>query len=673
MSSKKKEKRSTKDQQKKKRFLLYMTIFFSIIYFLWRYFFTLPMSHGTISIIVGTLLLICEGVTVVETFTHFINNTNVKFPEMPKISNEQYPTVDVLICTHNESTNLLYKTLTGCNYMAYPDKEKVKLHLCDDQDRPEVKELADYFGVEYHGFSDNEFAKAGNLNHALKECTHELTAVFDADMIPTRNFLLEIVPYFRLSEVIKDNDGWRKRTSEDPPYQEEPLAYVQTRQSFYNLDTFQRNLYLENSISNEQDYFYREVNPSRLHSKSAAFAGSNVVFDRSALEAVGGFATHSITEDLATSIELEGKGYMGIALDKELAHGLCPEDTVSFMKQRQRWSRGSAQCIINRRFFSSGLSLKSKFNYFTAYLYWWTFFRRFVFVICPILFGVFGIAIADTSLLSWCIMWIPYFIFYNYSMKIMSDNTINTILSSIQDTIQFPFMIAPIVMGTLQIPEKQFEVTSKEPIHGRNSTFRFGWLFIVLTILDVFSIINCLRLILVHQHEGAVIVLFWALYNLLPLINAIVYYYGREIKPEEELLAIQIPITCERFGENVNGKTVGMNESKLVIEMEDEHFDDFLLDEDLLTIHFSENQYSFKEIGRLQKDSDTGRYTLPIDLSAIENEKKQNYYQILYDRPHTLTRVTRLNYLLDIQILLSAFMNRKSKKKCDDAEEMGTA
>ncbi|MDV0431093.1 cellulose synthase catalytic subunit [Lactiplantibacillus sp. DA1] len=639
----------------KKKLLLYVTLFCSTIYILWRMFFTLPITYGSIPIIVGTILVLCEALTILETFTHFINSSHVKKLELPVIADQDFPTVDMLICTHDEDTELIFKTLSGCLSLKYPDRSKVKIHLCDDTDRDSMRQLAAKMGVNYHGFKGNQYAKAGNLNYALKRTKAELVAVLDADMIPTSNFLLETVPYFDVTKEIRDGDQRHfRRTQENQ--QEKPVGFVQTRQSFYNLDTFQKNLFLEDRITNEQDYFYREVNPSRMASGSAAFAGSNVVFSRVSLEAANGFATHSITEDLATSIEIESRGYRGIALDKELAHGLCPEDTPSLIKQRKRWSYGSAQSIITNQFFQSKLPFRAKFNYFISYLYWWTFFRRFVFIICPILFSVFGIVIADTSLLSLLIMWLPYYIFYSYSMKIMSDHTINTTLSAIQDTIQFPHMIVPIFYGTLQIPNNKFEVTSKARVGGNNSDFKLTWPFIILIGLSIWGVYNSIIKIVIDHHEGSIIVLFWLLYNLLALFNAVVYYRGRRLNPQEEMLAIEQNIKLADGKLTWQGRTTQMNDYKIC----------FLSDQVLtpgVTVNMTLDyrDYHVKLEGKpVLIDQQHNVYEMSVDLEEFEMPAKMHFYQILYDRDHTLNRVVNLGYWTDIKVLLTNLFRKRA-------------
>ena len=142
--------------------------------------------------------------------------------------------MDVLIATHNEDPELLYKTINACTFMEYPDKSKVHIYVCDDTNRLEVAKLADELGVGYFGLADNKDAKSGNYNNALRQTSSPLVATFDADMIPYREFLLETVPYFvEQVEAYENGDD----------YDKSKVGLIQTPQSFYNADIFQFNFF----------------------------------------------------------------------------------------------------------------------------------------------------------------------------------------------------------------------------------------------------------------------------------------------------------------------------------------------------------------------------------------------------------------------------------------------
>ena len=144
-------------------------------------------------------------------------------------------------------------------------------------------------------------AKAGNLDNALSHSKSPDILTLDADMIPISDFLISVIPYF---------------------FQEKKnIGFVQTPQSFYNPDLFQYNLSAEESIPNEQDYFFRTIQLCRNGLNSVIYAGSNTILSRKALEEIGGFYTDSITEDIATGLLIQDKGYQCYAIDEVHASG----------------------------------------------------------------------------------------------------------------------------------------------------------------------------------------------------------------------------------------------------------------------------------------------------------------------------------------------------------------
>ena len=623
----------------------------ALVYILWRLFFTLPLNHGVASMVFGISLWIAEAIAVLESFTHFHNARKVKFPKMPKIPDALYPEVDVMVVTHNEPVDLLYKTLNGCKHMKYPDKSKVRIHLCDDKNRPEMAELAAELDVNYWGLSGNKTAKAGNLNHALKQTSATLVAVFDADMIPMSDFLLETVPYFYMKDRIEENGIWRARTDEDEPSKEKDLGYVQTRQSFYHPDLWQMNLYMENHVPNEQDYFYRSVNVARMHTDSAAFAGSNTLFSRKALEENGGFQEYSITEDLATSIPILSSGYRSIALDKELAHGQNPADTMSLIKQRQRWSRGSAQVISNSRFWKSKLSLKAKGNFIMSYVYWWTFVRRLIFIMAPIMYTVFNVYTADVTFWQLMLVWFPYLLIYNRGLKLMAGNTTNSLWSNVIDVIQFPYLITPIIAGTLKIPHKKFFVTPSVRQQGRNSHFILALPHLILTILTLISAYVCARGVFVHHNEGLIIVLFWSIYNLFTLLLALVYYKGRVVDTEyEQIKILPMNVVINNGAKEMMATTELISDGDMEIVPADGctfiHGHDYNM-----TIKYKD--YTAKVIARLQhefKENEIKKYKVALRFANVW--EKQQYLQIVYDRKHLMANKTDFTPLRAIKRIL---------------------
>ncbi|MCC3583284.1 glycosyltransferase [Microcoleus sp. PH2017_30_WIL_O_A] len=194
------------------------------------------------------------------------------------------PAVDVLIPTYNEPAYILKRTVIGCQAIDYANK---KIYLLDDTRREEIRQIAEELGCEYRTRANNHHAKAGNLNHALTHTQGDFIVVFDADFIPTKNFLIRTVGFFQ-----------------DPK-----VALVQTPQSYYNADPIARNLGLDNVIAPEEEVFYRQIEPLKDGAGSVVCSGTSFVVRRSALEDAGGFVTESLSEDYFTGIKLSAKGY----------------------------------------------------------------------------------------------------------------------------------------------------------------------------------------------------------------------------------------------------------------------------------------------------------------------------------------------------------------------------
>lgn len=262
-----------------RRGVIILSVYVSLLYLFWRILFTVPAGKGIPAVVFAVLLLACESMDIADSIlNNQIVSRRAAYPLPETGEGEIWPEVDVFVATYNESRTLLYKTLHGCLNMEYPNPSRVHIYLCDDGNRPEIRKLAQYLQVGYLTRTSRAGAKAGNLNNALKHTASPLVVTFDADMIPRRDFLKKTIPYFMHAQ---------RRNAGLPEEEQIPLGFVQTPQAFYNEDLFQHHLYKENLTGNEQDYFFREIQPAKTASNSVIYAGSNTVISRAALEAVG--------------------------------------------------------------------------------------------------------------------------------------------------------------------------------------------------------------------------------------------------------------------------------------------------------------------------------------------------------------------------------------------------
>lgn len=246
---------------------------------------------------------------------------------------------DLFITTWNEPVEMLRNTLLAAKQVRHANK----IWLLDDGVRKEMKTLARELGVHYLSRRDRSHAKAGNLNNALRRSDAEFVAIFDCDHAPSPDFLEKTLGYF----------------------QDDKVAFVQTPQDFYNVDSFQhRGRAAAGEVWHEQTLFYRVIQPGKDRWNAAFFCGSCAVVRRAALDDIGGFATGTITEDLHTSLKLHKRGWSSAYHAEALAFGLSPANLDQYETQRLRWARGAMQVWVKEGFlFRKGLTLAQRLSY----------------------------------------------------------------------------------------------------------------------------------------------------------------------------------------------------------------------------------------------------------------------------------------------------------------------
>lgn len=357
--------------------------------------------------------------------------------------------VDILIPTYEEPLFILKRTIIGCQAIEYHNKQ---IYILDDTNRFEVQQLAIELGCKYMTRPDNLYAKAGNLNYAISKTKGELIVVFDADFVPTRNFLTRTVGFF----------------------QKDKIALVQTPQSFFNIDPIARNLGLENILMPEEEVFYRQIQPIRDGAGSVICSGTSFVVRRNALEAVGGFVTDSLSEDYFTGIRLSAIGYHLVYLDEKLSAGLAAENISAQATQRLRWARGTLQAffIKSNPLTISGLRPIQRLAHFEGLLYWFTSISRVGFLIMPLAYSFLGVIPIKATPRELLYFFFPYYLIQLTVFSWLNYRSRSAILSDIY-TLVLTFPLALTVIQVMLNPfSKGFKVTPK----GTTSNhFYFNW------------------------------------------------------------------------------------------------------------------------------------------------------------------------------------------------------
>ena len=376
------------------------------------------------------------------------------------------PPVDIFIPTYNEPAFILRRTVIGCQALDYANK---KVHLLDDTKRPEIKLLAKKLGCEYITRPDNIHAKAGNINHATALTNGELIVVFDADFIPTKNFLTRTVGFFQNLEI----------------------ALVQTPQSFYNHDPIARNLGLENVLAPEEEVFYRQIEMIKDSADSVICCGTSFVVRRSALETAGGFVTDSICEDYFTGIRLSATGYRLVYLDEKLSAGLAAENIEAHLTQRLRWARGTLQAffIDSNPLTIRGLRFVQRLCHLEGLLHWFTSLSRVLFLLMPLAYSFLGILPLRASPRELLYFFLPYYLVQVTVFSWLNRRSRSALLSDVYSFVQCIPLAVTVVSAMLNPFEKGFQVTPKGIASDRfRFNWKLGWPLIVLFAATAFSL-----------------------------------------------------------------------------------------------------------------------------------------------------------------------------------------
>lgn len=492
------------------KFIFYtLTILLTFTYIIYRIFFTIPTTLGIIALMASILVLFIEIWESLDFFAYYLNILCVKktSPKIPDLSNiTQYPDIDVLIATINEHESLLKNTITACKNMSYPDKSKIHIYLCDDGNRANIKKLAENLGVNYLSRITNKNAKAGNYNHALNHITSPFVATFDADMAPTPNFLLTTLPFFFTGT--------------------DEIGFVQLPQSFNNPDIFQLRFKLENKIPFEQDYFYHSIQIAKNATNSAIYCGTNALFSRKALNSCNGFATGTISEDIATGMMIESKGYKCLALNNVEAYGTAVNDLSGFVKQRSRWARGCIQILKKYNILKNkGLSFKQKIEYLSCISYWFFGIRRMVYLLTPLLFSIFGVIIVDCNLTTFILIWLPTYILKRFTLDIFEGNKRSSTWNKIYETILTPVLCKEVLKEFFGFGNTKFEVTPKSSQNLKMSKTNKQLLIshLVLLILNILGLIMCLFRIKTSGITVYILSLLWIISNIFYLTISVIF------------------------------------------------------------------------------------------------------------------------------------------------------
>ncbi|MFA7657874.1 MAG: glycosyltransferase [Candidatus Gastranaerophilaceae bacterium] len=525
---------------KKKYSAAFIFIFFSAVfiigvtYVLWRWMYTLNLLTSPFTTFWSYALCLAEILTLVV-FTNFALIL-LKADKLEKVKPDNLlqhdyykdvfhngelltfknycPSVDIFICTLNESADMLSTTISACKNIDYPNH---KVYVLDDGRREEIKELTHMLGCNYITRETNKGFKAGNINNALSQTNSEIVVVFDADHIPASTFLRETVYNF-----IDEN-----------------VALVQTPQHFCNPDAFQKNLELAKFLSNEQDIFYRVMEPSLNEFDAVFCGGTNILIRRTHLESVGNFPEDTITEDSLLGLEFHSRGYRVVYYNRPIAIGLAASSFEEYIKQRCRWAKGNVQIIVNPANWKYYLKLNvaQAFFYLSGVLYFFTPFARLIFLVAPVMFLFFDISpllILFYQIIAFQICYFSLKFAFIFSARIRINNII---LADVYDLVTSIFTIGSIMQALFlrgKLAQIKFSVTKKD-FKITKTEYRYKLPLVIIFITLILAEMQGVYDLLYSDPYSSLAIIANLFWN---TINIFVMYYAIKVvteKPEKRV------------------------------------------------------------------------------------------------------------------------------------------
>lgn len=309
------------------------------------------------------LLVGAESFNIVQAagFCYTISTQRWTEPPVPEFARTS-ETVDVFVTVMLEPLDIVEQTLRAAITLRHPRKT---VHVLDDGNSSEVAALAQRLGAKYVTRANNIGAKAGNINHALAGCTGTYFAIFDADQAPHPDFLEATLGGFDSAAV----------------------AFVQTPQVYHNRDANR----VSAGAHDQQALFYGPIMRGKNGAGAAYSCGTNAVYRRSAIDAIGGMPEDSITEDLRGSLLLINAGFSSLYVSRVLADGLGPLDVQSFFNQQLRWARGGLEILFKRRPYSRHMTAAQVLQYTLGFLYWFTGFAYLAYLVLPTMYLTLGL------------------------------------------------------------------------------------------------------------------------------------------------------------------------------------------------------------------------------------------------------------------------------------------
>jgi len=250
-----------------------------------------------------------------------------RFQAPPPAPPAVWPMVTVQLPLYNEQY-VARRLLDAVGALDYP-ADRLEIQVLDDSTDETTAILADTvsrlrdrgLAVAHLRRGERTGFKAGALAAGLREAQGEFVAIFDADFVPSPDFLRETIPHFA-----------------DPQ-----VGVVQARWGHLNRDfsllTAAQSFGIDGHFGVEQ--------PARCWGNLFLnFNGTAGVWRKAAIQDAGGWTHDTLTEDLDLSYRAQLRGWRILYRPELVCPAELPVLITGFKSQQRRWAKGSIQTAL---------------------------------------------------------------------------------------------------------------------------------------------------------------------------------------------------------------------------------------------------------------------------------------------------------------------------------------
>src|SRR6186713_3081671 len=240
---------------------------------------------------------------------------------------EAWPAVTIQLPIYNEMY-VADRLIDAVCQIDYP-RELLEIQVLDDS-TDETRTVAEQavrrnaaagIDITYLHRTDRTGFKAGALEAGMKVAKGEFVAIFDADFIPSSDFLTRLMPHFTDSKVGMVQARWGHINQD------------------YSLLTKIQSILLDG-------HFVLEHGARHRAGRFFNFNGTAGIWRRAAIDDAGGWQHDTLTEDLDLSYRAQLRGWRFVFLSDLVAPAEVPVEMNAFKSQQHRWAKGSIQTCL---------------------------------------------------------------------------------------------------------------------------------------------------------------------------------------------------------------------------------------------------------------------------------------------------------------------------------------